>query len=75
MQAHGSDADSGADGALFFLPHRPRQRVGLKRKPAHEPLFLLMKGSGWCGAGGDHYEPLVAQRKVLTEGEKAAYVI
>ena len=56
VQAHGEDA--GTDAALFFLPHAP-----LGGTPATAPpLFLLMKGCGWTGAGADHFEPLIAAR-------------
>ncbi|CAI7914429.1 unnamed protein product [Closterium sp. NIES-54] len=57
VQAHGHDAMVDEQSALFFLPHAPR---GAPLSVAHPPLFLLMKGTAWCGAGGDHYEAMVA---------------
>ncbi|GJP56785.1 hypothetical protein CLOM_g15833 [Closterium sp. NIES-68] len=57
VQAHGHDAMVDEHSALFFLPHAPR---GAPSSVAHPPLFLLMKGTAWCGAGGDHYEAMVA---------------
>ncbi|OMO56263.1 Ovarian tumor, otubain [Corchorus capsularis] len=54
VQAHGSDAMVDEDNCVFFLPHRPRSEI------CEPPLFLFMKGTGWCGAGADHYEPLIA---------------
>lgn len=56
VQAHGEDA--GISAALFFLPHAP---LGGAAATA-PPLFLLMKGCGWTGAGADHFEPLIATR-------------
>lgn len=37
----------------------------------YNDLFL----SGWCGAGGDHYEPLVAQTSAIASPEKVAIVL
>ena len=69
LQAHGSDAMVDEDNCVFFLPHRPRSEI------CEAPLFLFMKGTGWCGAGADHYEPLVAHRSVLSSMEKVALVL
>ncbi|KAG6425517.1 hypothetical protein SASPL_115958 [Salvia splendens] len=69
LQAHGSDAMVEEDNCVFFLPHRPRSEI------CEAPLFLFMKGTGWCGAGADHYEPLVAHRSVLSSMEKVALVL
>ncbi|KAI6686727.1 hypothetical protein NL676_032640 [Syzygium grande] len=69
VQAHGSDAMVDEDNCVFFLPHRPRSQI---RGP---PLFLFMKGTGWCGAGADHYEPLIAHPASLVSLEKVAEVL
>ncbi|KAK3443375.1 hypothetical protein EUGRSUZ_B03525 [Eucalyptus grandis] len=69
VQAHGSDAMVDEDSCIFFLPHRPRSQI---RGP---PLFLFMKGTGWCGAGADHYEPLIAHPASLVSPEKVAAVL
>ncbi|KAI3818078.1 hypothetical protein L1987_11880 [Smallanthus sonchifolius] len=69
VQAHGSDAMVDEDNCVFFLPHRPRSEIcGL-------PFFLFMKGTGWCGAGADHYEPLIAQSSSVVSHEKVALVL
>ncbi|GLJ55257.1 hypothetical protein SUGI_1185840 [Cryptomeria japonica] len=69
VQAHGSDAMVGEENCLFFLPHSPREEV------FGPPVFLLMKGTGWCGAGADHYEPLIAFAAPVASQEKAAIVL
>ncbi|KAL6529098.1 hypothetical protein OROMI_012849 [Orobanche minor] len=69
LQAHGSDAMVDEENCVFFLPHRPRCKI------SEPPLFLFMKGTGWCGAGADHYEPLIAYRSVLVSQEKVALVL
>lgn len=69
VQAHGSDAMVDEENCLFFLPHQPRSEI------TGPPLFLLMKGTGWCGAGGDHYEPLIAHPFPATFPEKVAFVL
>lgn len=69
LQAHGSDAMVDEDNCVFFLPHRPRSEI------CEPPFFLFMKGTGWCGAGADHYEPLVAHRSVPISPEKVALVL
>ncbi|KAF6161516.1 hypothetical protein GIB67_009395 [Kingdonia uniflora] len=85
VQAHGSDAMVDEDNCVFFLPHRPRSQI---HEP---PLFLFMKGTGnwkfttvflsillrtgWCGAGADHYEPLITHSAPLLSIEKAAVVL
>eukprot|EP00897_Mesotaenium_endlicherianum_P007782 jgi/Mesen1/7031/ME000366S06235 len=86
LQAHGSDGmmvddsddndttnnDDTSASCLFFLPHAPRGSTAV----AHPPLFLFMKGTGWCGAGGDHYEPITAlPRPASQSGVKAAVVL
>ncbi|KAL9256991.1 hypothetical protein AKJ16_DCAP02005 [Drosera capensis] len=68
VQAHGSDAMVDEDNCVFFLPHRPRGPI------TEPPFFLFMKGTGWCGAGADHYEPLIAHPSIVTQ-EKAAFVL
>nr|XP_043623659.1 uncharacterized protein LOC122595372 [Erigeron canadensis] len=69
VQAHGSDAMVDEDNCVFFLPHRPRSEIcGL-------PFFLFMKGTGWCGAGADHYEPLIAHCSPVVSQEKVALVL
>ncbi|CAO2828964.1 unnamed protein product [Amaranthus hypochondriacus] len=65
VQAHGSDADN----CVFFLPHRPRGEI------TGHPLFLFMKGTGWCSAGADHYEPLIAHSSSVLSSEKVAFVL
>nr|XP_010913004.1 uncharacterized protein LOC105038799 [Elaeis guineensis] len=69
VQAHGSDAMVDEDNCVFFLPHRPRGQI------CGPPIFLFMKGTGWCGAGADHYEPLIASPIPLISQEKAAVVL
>ncbi|EPS67140.1 hypothetical protein M569_07635, partial [Genlisea aurea] len=54
VQAHGSDGMVDEENCVFFLPHPPRSEI------SQPPVFLFMKGTGWCGAGADHYEPLIA---------------
>lgn len=69
VQAHGLDAMVDEENCVFFLPHRPRGDI------TGPPLFLFMKGTGWCGAGGDHYEPLIAHPSAATFPEKVAFVL
>lgn len=69
VQAHGSDAMVDEENCVFFLPHRPRSQI------CDPPFFLFMKGTGWCGAGGDHYEPLIAHPSSLLSQEKVALVL
>ncbi|ESW11286.1 hypothetical protein PHAVU_008G017000 [Phaseolus vulgaris] len=69
VQAHGSDAMVDEDNCVFFLPHRPRSRI------TEPPFFLFMKGTGWCGAGADHYEPLIAHPSTFVSQEKVAVVL
>ncbi|KAH7436459.1 hypothetical protein KP509_05G021200 [Ceratopteris richardii] len=58
VQAHGSDAMVDADHCKIL----------------HSPMFLFMKGTGWCGSGADHYEPLIAPPAPTLSQEKAALV-
>ncbi|KAF4362631.1 hypothetical protein CsatB_018406 [Cannabis sativa] len=69
VQAHGSDAMVDEENCVFFLPHRPRSRI------CELPFFLFMKGTGWCGAGADHYEPLIAHPCSFVSSEKVAMVL
>ncbi|KAG4205370.1 hypothetical protein ERO13_A04G100300v2 [Gossypium hirsutum] len=69
VQAHGSDAMVDEDNCVFFLPHRPRSEI------CEPPFFLFMKGTGWCGAGADHYEPLIAHASSLVSSEKVALIL
>ncbi|KAJ6703187.1 hypothetical protein OIU85_029186 [Salix viminalis] len=69
VQAHGSDAMVDEENCVFFLPHRPRSEI------CEPPFFLFMKGTGWCGAGADHYEPLIAHPSSLVSQEKVAVVL
>ncbi|KAK9675365.1 hypothetical protein RND81_11G003100 [Saponaria officinalis] len=69
VQAHGSDAMVDEENCVFFLPHRPRGPI------TGPPVFLFMKGTGWCGAGGDHYEPLIAHPSSLVSQEKVGFVL
>ncbi|KAK9074614.1 hypothetical protein SSX86_007212 [Deinandra increscens subsp. villosa] len=69
LQAHGSDAMVDEDNCVFFLPHRPRSEI------CGPPFFLFMKGTGWCGAGADHYEPLIAHSSSVISHEKVALVL
>lgn len=69
VQAHGSDAMVDEENCVFFLPHRPRSEI------AELPFFLFMKGTGWCGAGADHYEPLIAHPSAVVSQEKVAVVL
>lgn len=69
VQAHGSDAMVDEDNCVFFLPHRPRGEI------TGPPLFLFMKGTGWCGAGADHYEPLIAHPSSFVSQEKVGFVL
>ncbi|CAD5177427.1 unnamed protein product [Musa acuminata subsp. malaccensis] len=69
VQAHGSDAMVDENDCVFFLPHSPRVQI------CEPPIFLFMKGTGWCGAGADHYEPLIANPLPLISQDKAAVVL
>lgn len=69
VQAHGIDAMVDEEHCVFFLSHRPRGEV------LHHPVFLFMKGTGWCGSGADHYEPLIAQLAPSLLQEKVALVL
>ncbi|KAL6186302.1 hypothetical protein ACLB2K_042423 [Fragaria x ananassa] len=69
VQAHGADAMVDEENCVFFLPHRPRTRI------CEPPFFLFMKGTGWCGAGADHYEPLIARPLSFVSQEKVAMVL
>ncbi|KAF2286464.1 hypothetical protein GH714_017131 [Hevea brasiliensis] len=69
VQAHGSDAMVDEENCVFFLPHRPRSEI------CEVPFFLFMKGTGWCGAGADHYEPLIGHPSSLVSNEKFAVVL
>ncbi|XP_042499023.1 uncharacterized protein LOC122077219 [Macadamia integrifolia] len=69
VQAHGSDGMVDGENCVFFLPHCPRGQI------CEPPFFLFMKGTGWCGAGADHYEPLVAHPSLCVSQEKAAVVL
>ncbi|CAH2057375.1 unnamed protein product [Thlaspi arvense] len=69
VQAHGYDAMVDEQNCVFLLPHRPRSQI------SEPPFFLFMKGTGWCGAGGDHYEPLIAHPCSLVSQEKVALVL
>ncbi|KAI5071451.1 hypothetical protein GOP47_0013702 [Adiantum capillus-veneris] len=69
VQAHGVDAMVDEEHCVFFLSHRPRGEV------LHQPVFLFMKGTGWCGSGADHYEPLIAQPAPSLMQEKVALVL
>ncbi|KAJ0988798.1 hypothetical protein J5N97_007154 [Dioscorea zingiberensis] len=69
VQAHGADAMVEEEHCVFFLPHNPRGHI------CEPPIFLFMKGTGWCGAGADHYEPLLATPILPTSQEKAAVVL
>lgn len=66
VQAHGAELQEG--GALFFLPHCPRQRPEV----VQAPLFLLMRGTGWAAAGADHFEPLLCT-KMVDDGSDPAF--
>ncbi|CAN6480562.1 unnamed protein product [Victoria cruziana] len=70
VQAHGSDGSSDEEACLFFLPHPPRGS-----QVAGPPVFLLMRGTGWCCAGADHYEPLIAYAAPCASQEKAAVIL
>ena len=66
VQAHGGGFDE--EPALFFLPHKPlTEPHDAENLP---PVFLLMKGSDWRCCGADHYDPLVAQKRMLSDGAK-----
>ncbi|XP_020570730.1 uncharacterized protein LOC110017911 [Phalaenopsis equestris] len=69
IQSHGSDAMVDEEHCVFFFPHRPRGEI------CESPLFLFMKGTGWSGAGADHYEPLLASPMPLISQENAAFVL
>lgn len=69
VQAHGADAMVDEENCVFFLPHRPRSQI------CELPFFLFMKGTGWCGAGADHYEPLIAHPSSYVSQEKVAMVL
>ncbi|KAH0860971.1 hypothetical protein HID58_089232 [Brassica napus] len=67
VQAHGSDGMVEEENCVFFLPHKPRSEV------IESPVFLFMKGTGWCGGGADHYEPLIASPSQIISQEKVAF--
>ncbi|KAL0709437.1 hypothetical protein Bca4012_016415 [Brassica carinata] len=69
VQAHGSDGMVDEENCVFFLPHKPRSEI------IESPLFLFMKGTGWCGGGADHYEPLIAKPSPVISHEKVALVL
>lgn len=69
VQAHGADAMVDEDNCVFFLPHSPRGEV------CEPPIFLFMKGTAWCGAGADHYEPLIATVLQHVTPDKAAVIL
>ncbi|CAN8299525.1 unnamed protein product [Cochlearia groenlandica] len=69
VQAHGSDGMVEEENCVFFLPHKPRSEV------IESPVFLFMKGTGWCGGGADHYEPLIANPSPMISHEKVALVL
>uniref|UniRef100_A0A1J3GBI0 OTU domain-containing protein n=1 Tax=Noccaea caerulescens TaxID=107243 RepID=A0A1J3GBI0_NOCCA len=69
VQAHGSDGMVEEENCVFFLPHKPRSEV------IEFPVFLFMKGTGWCGGGADHYEPLIANPSPMISHEKVALVL
>ncbi|CAN6810911.1 unnamed protein product [Brassica oleracea] len=69
VQAHGADGMVEEENCVFFLPHKPRSEV------IESPLFLFMKGTGWCGGGADHYEPLIANASPMISHEKVALVL
>ncbi|KAL0648037.1 hypothetical protein Bca4012_046328 [Brassica carinata] len=69
VQAHGSDGMVEEENCVFFLPHKPRSEV------IASPVFLFMKGTGWCGGGADHYEPLIASPSQIISQEKVAFVL
>ncbi|KAK3160074.1 hypothetical protein QOZ80_1BG0054900 [Eleusine coracana subsp. coracana] len=69
VQAHGTDAMVDEDNCVFFLPHRPRGEI------CEPPIFLFMKGTAWCGAGADHYEPLIATVLHHVTPDKAALTL
>lgn len=69
MQAHGSDEMVEEENCVFFLPHKPRSEV------IESPVFLFMKGTGWCGRGADHYEPFIASPSQIISQEKVAFVL
>ncbi|CAH8389942.1 unnamed protein product [Eruca vesicaria subsp. sativa] len=69
VQAHGSDGMVEEENCVFFLPHKPRSEV------IESPVFLFMKGTGWCGGGADHYEPLIASPSQMISQEKVAFVL
>ncbi|KFK25548.1 hypothetical protein AALP_AA8G129100 [Arabis alpina] len=69
VQAHGSDGMVEEENCVFFLPHKPRSEV------IEFPVFLFMKGTGWCGGGADHYEPLIANASPVISHEKVALVL
>ncbi|XP_039013299.1 uncharacterized protein LOC120142893 [Hibiscus syriacus] len=68
VQAHGSDAMVDEDNCVFFLPYRPRSEIC-------EPPFYSPNVSGWCGAGADHYKPLIAHASSLVSPEMVVLVL
>ncbi|KAL0696478.1 hypothetical protein Bca4012_063658 [Brassica carinata] len=69
VQAHGSDEMEEEENCVFFLPHNPRSEV------IESPVFVFMKGTGWCGRGADHYEPVIASPSQIISQEKVAFVL
>eukprot|EP00252_Welwitschia_mirabilis_P015142 TRINITY_DN3332_c0_g1_i1.p1 TRINITY_DN3332_c0_g1~~TRINITY_DN3332_c0_g1_i1.p1 ORF type:complete len:165 (-),score=21.43 TRINITY_DN3332_c0_g1_i1:630-1124(-) len=68
VQSHRLDTMTEED-SLFFLVHRPSSEI------SSYPVFLFMKGSDWCGAGADHYEPLIVYPASVISQDKAAYLL
>lgn len=56
LQVHGSDVGVG-EAAVFFLPHKP---PGTPLGEPQPPLFLLMRGTGWCASACFHGPPVAA---------------
>lgn len=40
-----------------------------------ETLLTHLFNTGWCGAGADHYEPLIAHPSAPVSQEKVAFVL
>jgi len=78
IQIHGADG-GGGDPFLLFLPHIAVRGEDSSPPPgpATDSIFLMMKGTGWCGAGADHYEPLHVDnvRVGIQEGEEPAFTL
>lgn len=66
---------------IYDESQSPMNPSGSTAQPLFIPLYLLVWLSiavllaGWCGAGADHYEPLIAHPSSYVSQEKVAMVL